>query len=302
VALQVLLAHLMNRAFASLLIAATIVCSPVPRIQAAPWTEAITVRTNWVDHWITNTAEIRLQLNHFVTEFHTNRVTLVETNFVDLFKTNLVTKTLTNTLVFDSFRTNVVAAYRTNFQTLHLTNWTTVLAFKTNWVTKPLTNMVEIEMERSPAPAATPKPSQSAAADSLTLQASRSSRLNNSNQVEVQLTVAWAQGANLPIQIQQWRIEREDGSILFFGQESHFQRMLPPGTYKVLVKAQHDAKGPLVAAVGTRQCRYLGGAASLPVIPTPPVAPELTPVVPRPGPASGPPIQPVPFESSVPPW
>lgn len=29
---------------------------------------------------------------------------------------------------------------------------------------------------------------------------------------------------------------------------------------------------------------YLGGAASLPVIPGPPTAPELTPVVPRPGP------------------
>jgi hypothetical protein len=84
-------------------------------------------------------------------------------------------------VVFDSFRTNLVAAYRTNFQTLHLTNWTTVLAFKTNWVTKPLTNLVEIEMERPPIPAAAAKPAQSAAADSLTLRASRSSRLNNSN-------------------------------------------------------------------------------------------------------------------------
>jgi len=241
----------MNRAFAALLIAAPMVCGPVPCVQAVPSTGANIVHTNWVDHWITNTAEIRLQLNHFFTEFHTNRVTLIETNFVDLFKTNLVTRTLTNTLVFDSVRTNLVAAYRTNIQTLHLTNWTTVLAFKTNWVTKPLTNMVEIEMERSPAPAAAAKPAQSAMVESLTLQATRSSRLNNSNQVEVQLTVAWKQGANLPIQIQQWRVESEDGSILFFGQEPHFQHMLPLGTYKVLVKAQHDAKGPLVAAVGT---------------------------------------------------
>jgi hypothetical protein len=251
VALQVLLAHLMNRALAALMIAAPLVCGPVPRIQAAPWAAANTVRTNWVDLWITNTAEIRLQFNHFVTEFHTNRVTVVETNFVDLFKTNVVSRTVTNTLVFDSFKTNLVAAYRTNFQTLHLTNWTTVLAFKTNWVTKPLTNMVEIEMERAPAPAAGAKPRQSASAESLSLQATRSSRLNNSNQVEVQLTVAWKQGANLPIQIQQWRIESEDGSVLFFGQEPRFQRMLPLGTYKVLVKAQHDAKSPLVAAVGT---------------------------------------------------
>ena len=231
----------MNRAFAALLIAAPMVCGPVPSSQGAPSTGANIVHTNWVDHWITNTAEIRLQLNHFITEFHTNRVTLVETNFVDLFKTNLVTRTLTNTLV----------AYRTNFQTLHLTNWTTVLAFKTNWVTKPLTNLVEIEMERSPAAPAAAKPAPSATAESLTLQVTKSSRLNTSNQVEVELAVAWKQGANLPIQIQQWRIESEDGSILFFGQESRFQRMLPLGTYKVLVKAQRDAKGPLVAAVGT---------------------------------------------------
>jgi hypothetical protein len=250
-ALQVLLAQLMNRAFAALVIVAPMVCGPVPCIQAAASTGATIVHTNWVDHWITNTAEIRLQLNHFVTEFHTNRVTLVETNFVDLFKTNLVTRTQTNTLVFDSFRTNLVAAYRTNFQTLHLTNWTTVLAFKTNWVTKPLTNLVEIEMERSSVPAAAAKPARSARAESLTLQVTRTSRLNNGNQVDVQLTVSWKDGANLPIQIQQWRIEREDGSLLFFGQEPRFQRMLPLGIYKVLVKAQHDAKGPLVAAVGT---------------------------------------------------
>ena len=251
VASQVLLSELMNRAFAALLIAAPMVFGPSPCIGAAPSAGATIVHTNWVDHWITNTAEIRLQLNHFVTEFHTNRVTVVETNFVDLFKTNLVTRTLTNTLVFDSFHTNLVAAYRTNIQTLHLTNWTTVLAFKTNWVTKPLTNLVEIEMERSPVPAAAAKPAQAAKAESLTLQVTKSSRPNSSNQVEVQLTVVWKEGANLPIQIQQWRIEREDGSILFFGQESQFQRMLPLGTYKVQVKAQRDAKGPLVAAVGT---------------------------------------------------
>ena len=249
--------HLMNRAFAACLVSAVLVCAPRPAVFAAsPGTPAITVRTNWVDHWITNIAEIRLQLNRFVTEFHTNRVTVVETNFVDLFTTNLVTKTVTNNLVVDTFRTNLVVAYRTNLQTLHLTNWTTVLLFRTNWVNKPLTNLVEIEMESPLAPASSPavKPTHSAQAagsELLNMQATRSSHLNSSNQVEVQLTVTWQQEPKVPVQIQQWRIEREDGSILCFGQESSFQRMLPLGTYKVLVKAQKDAKSPLVAALGT---------------------------------------------------
>jgi len=85
----------------------------------------------------------------------------------------------------------------------------------------------------------------------LSLQASRSARLGTNNQIEVQLTVAWTRPPAIPVQVQQWRIEREDGSILCFGQESEFRRSLPVGTYKVLVKAQRDSKSPLLAALGT---------------------------------------------------
>jgi hypothetical protein len=214
----------------------------------------LAIHTNLVDHWVTNTTKVELQVNRFVTEYHTNWVTLTQTNVVNLFATNVVTKNLTNTLVLDSVLTNLVQAYRTNLQTLHLTNWTTVLSFKTNWVTKPLTNVVEIELSKD----ITPTPASPAGlakkelnAEPLLLQAGRTPRSVINNQIEVQLSVTWAHGAELPLQVQQWRIEREDGSILCFGQEPRFQRSLPAGTYKVLVRAQRDLKSPMVAALGT---------------------------------------------------
>lgn len=211
------------------------------------------VHTNWVDRWITNTVDVYMQMNRFVTEYHTNCVTAVRTNYVDLFRTNVVTKTLTNTLVVQAMHTNFVQAYRTNLQTLHLTNWTTVLAFKTNWVTKPITNLVEIEMTRDSAPnaAAAPASKPATASEPLALEATRTStRPATSSQVEVQLKVAWTHGSTAPLQVQQWRIEREDGSFLCFGQDPEFRRTLATGTYKVTVKAQRDAKSPLVAALG----------------------------------------------------
>ncbi len=88
-------------------------------------------------------------------------------------------------------------------------------------------------------------------AEPLVLQAIRSARPVVNNQVEVQLTAAWTQAPATPIQVQQWRIEREDGSILCFGQDLEFKRALPVGTYKVTVRAQRDAKSPLLAALGT---------------------------------------------------
>jgi hypothetical protein len=116
-----------------------------------------------------------------------------------------------------------------------------------------LTNVVEIELSKdaSPKPAPAAQAKVEASPEPLLLQASRSPRSVINNQIEVQLSVAWAQGAALPLQVQQWRIEREDGSILCFGQEPRFQRSLPAGTYKVLVRAQRDVKSPLVAALGT---------------------------------------------------
>jgi len=244
------------------------------------------VRTNLVDRWITNTTEVQMQVNRFVTEYHTNWVAVVHTNVVNLYSTNLLTtyttnrivqirtnvvdvlatnliaRTVTNRLILDTYETNFVQAYQTNLKVLHLTNWMTVLAFKTNWVTKPLTNLVEIEMARDnaavPPPAAASVPAAHvpliktpAIPEALSLQALRNARTTANNLVEVQIKARWTQTPEAPVQVQQWRIEREDGSILCFGQDAEFRRALPAGTYRVLLKAQRNSEGPLLAAIGT---------------------------------------------------
>jgi len=266
----------MKRVIAVLLIAS---CLPALRQGSAFGVEAgfrsAGVQTNWVDRWITNTTEIHMQANRFVTEFHTNWINRIETNFVDLFATNVLTKvhtnwitqvrtnfvdrfstnliarTLTNTFVLDAFQTNFVQGYRTNLKTLNLTNWTTVVAFKTNWFNKPLTNLVEIDMTGEVAPQGVTSAKTPLSTEPLSLQASRTAKSTTNSQVEVQLTVIWTRGPATPMQVQQWRVEREDGSFLCFGQDSEFKRILPSGTYKVTVKAQRDSKSPLLAALGT---------------------------------------------------
>ena len=45
------------------------------------------VRTNLVDRWITNTTEVHIQVNRFVTEYHTNWIAVVHTNVVNLYST-----------------------------------------------------------------------------------------------------------------------------------------------------------------------------------------------------------------------
>lgn len=232
------------------------------------------VHTNFVERWITNTAEVHMQLNRFVTEYHTNWITRartnvvdtfstnivlayltnhvhhVRTNYVNVFATNLTARFVTNHLLVDAVQTNFVQVYHTNLKTLHLTNWTTVVALKTNWITRPITNVVEIDMAAETPPAAAVEPKQ-ALSEPLALQASRSLRSTPSNQVEVQLKVSWTHAPGAPLQVQQWRIERDDGSILCFGQDPEFKRVLPTGTYKVFVRAQRDAKSPFLAALGT---------------------------------------------------
>src|SRR5262249_49615102 len=152
------------------------------------------------------------------------------------------------------FKTNVMQAWHTNTKVLNLTNWTTVLAFKTNWVTQPMTNMVEIEMERtgsasaarnstvttaevapapapspvqtqttapeatvvpSPAVVATPQPAPSSG-DALVLAATGGNRTPTNSQINISLTVRWSDSADAPVLVQQWRVEREDASILCF--------------------------------------------------------------------------------------
>jgi len=69
-------------------------------------------------------------------------------------------------------------------------------------------------MPRFPKPAAAPEP--------LALQASRSVRPTPNNQVEVLIKASWSAAPSDPVQVQQWRIESEDGSILCFGQDPEF--------------------------------------------------------------------------------
>jgi hypothetical protein len=188
--------------------------------------------------------------------FATNHVTRTLTNVVDVFATNHLVKNLTNKFIVDLVQTNLVRAYHTNFQALNVTNWTTVLMFKTNWVTQPMTNLVEIDMPApNPVSSSVPKNATSEIGASQTLdstleplviEASKGARLGTTNQFEVRLSVRWATPKEAPLQVLQWRAEREDGSFLCFGQDSEFRHAMPAGTYKVQVKIHQDAGDPLV--------------------------------------------------------
>ena len=241
----------------------------------AATSHAANIQTNWVERWVTNTVEIQMQANRFVTEYHTNwveqvktnivdlyatnRLTKTLTNVVDLYATNFVTKTLTNKLLVDLVQTNFVRAYKTNFQVLNLTNWTTVLVFKTNWVNQPVTNVVEVEMAAHSASGPSKStPAESSASvtmdppsDTLVIDAARTARPVNNGQFEAHLTVNWSAGADLPLQVQQWRVEKDDRSILVFGQDREFKRALPVGTYNIVVRAQRDTTSSLTIGRGT---------------------------------------------------
>jgi len=260
---------------------------------ALPGAETTVTRTNWVDRWITNVIEVRMPVNRFVNEYHTNWVTQFQTNLVNVYLTNRVTRTLTNAVVVDAvltnfvvgyqtnlitrthtnyvavnlFQTNLLDHYQTNWSVLNLTNWETVVLFQTNWIVQPATNVVQIELPNRPvadvapaaettapnaAPPATlanaPSPAPAAWNGPLAIAAARTTRLPANHLVEVQLQVRWTDNDAAPPQIQHWRIEREDGAILLFGQEQEFKRQLPPGKYKVeaRLKAPGDDLPPSV--------------------------------------------------------
>jgi len=230
--------------------------------------EANVTRTNWVERWITNLIEVRMPLNRFVNEYHTNWITQFRTNVIDIYATNRLTRTLTNHFAVEAFRTNLVTAYQTNWQTLDLTNWQTALVMKTNWVTQPVTNVVQIDL---PNPSVTtegatpraaagqtegrmespPPPPGATVAGPVVLEAARTARPPNNDQTEVQLKARSNDGSAATLQVQQWRIEREDGAILCFGQEQAFKRELPAGRYKVEAKVRRDEDGPLLTVRGT---------------------------------------------------
>jgi hypothetical protein len=223
--------------------------------------------TNWVTQLRTNVVDV----------FATNRVMRLLTNavVVDAFHTNVVvayqtnwqTRTLTNQVAVNVLRTNFVDQYRTNLSTLNLTNWETVILFQTNWTTLPVTNVVRIDLPaRSAAPAATPNAvaepkevrtetaspaSASAWTGPLALEAVRTARPAANNLIEVQLKVRWTGNSATPLQVQNWRVEREDGAVLVFGQDQEFKRQLPIGKYKVEAKVRTEGDSLPLTARGT---------------------------------------------------
>jgi hypothetical protein len=251
------------------------------RFPALAAEQAAHAHTNWIENTVTNLVEVRMSRNRFVTEYRTNWVDHISTNIVAAYKTNRLTRNLTNHFVVDAWRTNLVDAYRTNeiavnvtrtnvidayhtnWQTLSLTNWQTVLRMKTNWVTQFVTNVAQIDLpktvtvtppvpERSaPQTATRPASTEIASNDDPVIEVSRTSKPAANGLVEVELKIRWpADTADAP-PVQQWRIEREGGTFLSFGQEQECRKDLPVGNYIVQARLQRDADSPSFVLKGT---------------------------------------------------
>jgi hypothetical protein len=233
--------------------------------------------TNWQTVTLTNFVPVQAVHTNHSTAYVTN-LTIVSvtndipvqafhTNFVDAYHTNLKTLLLTKDVFVDATLTNFADHYRTNWKTLTFTNWQSVLVMRTNWITQPVTNLVQIDLpvptapvaaapapkaviETKNIPVAAPAPSREATgSEAVVLEAIRTGRLSKENQVEVQLQARW-KTSNDPLQVQQWRVQREDGAILCLGQEQQFRRELPVGKYRVEVRLQRDSAGPVLVARG----------------------------------------------------
>jgi hypothetical protein len=163
--------------------------------------------------------------------------------------------------------TNHVTDYHTNWSMLNLTNWQTLVLFKTNWLTQAMTNVVQIDLPSSPVVAtaapsevvelkealvatATPAPAAHWAGP-LAIEATRTSRPLANDLVEVQMKVKRTDSTAALLQVQQWRVEREDGAILLFGQDQDFKRELPVGNYRVEVKLKVEGDNPPLSVRGT---------------------------------------------------
>jgi hypothetical protein len=216
------------------------------------------MRTNVVDLYTTNWTMVKL----------TNEVKVegTWTNYVTAYHTNWNTRILTNHTTLNLVRTNSVDQYQTNWSTLTLTNWETVVLFKTNWIAQPLTNVVQVDLLSPPAaaaaapseavepreaPAVAVVPVPASWTGPLALEAARTSSPPANDLVEVQLKVRRTDNTAAPAQIQNWRVEREDGAVLLFGQEQQFKRPLPVGKYKVEAKLKPEGDDSSLSVRGT---------------------------------------------------
>jgi len=230
------------------------------RQQSTPpgWKTVELVQTNTNPRFVTNLIEVRVPHNVFVNEYRTNRFQRTLTNVVDVAVTNWSAKTLTNTVLVNLVRTNVVDRYQTNWitrtvtnrTTLTLTNWETVVVTKTNWIKQPMTNVIAVNVPVNTPVAVKEAPKievPPAEADILVLDAVKTARPLENKQVEVKFKVALMGDPAAVLEVQQWRVERDDGAALFFAQGQEFKRLLPTGRYIVRVKARRDANSPLLA-------------------------------------------------------
>jgi hypothetical protein len=198
----------------------------------------------------------------------TNQVEVAATwtNHVTTYHTNWTTKILTNHIALNLIQTNFVERYKTNWSVLNLTNWQAVVLFNTNWIVQPMTNVVQINLPSRPvaavpaprevaesleSPADAVSPAPAGWAGPLTIEAARTDRPPANDLVEVQLKVRRTDNTAGPQQIQQWRVEREDGAVLLFGQDQEFKRQLPVGRYKVEAKVKAEGDNPPVSVRGT---------------------------------------------------
>ena len=220
------------------------------------------IRTNWIPHVITNVIEVRLPTNVFVSEYRTSRFEALRTNVIDVYRTNWVTKTLTNTITVEKTQTNLATRYQTNVNILSLTNWEMVVVFKTNWVTQPITNLVavsvpaasaEVAKPAGAAEAKVPEPTPSLASGATAgwvLEAARTGKPPANNLFEVQLDLRPVSAAAAALPLQEWRVERANGSLLLLGQGRELKLELPLGTFNVEVKARLAENTPLVRVRG----------------------------------------------------
>ena len=228
-------------------------------------------RTNWVDQVNTNFVEVYATNWLSRTLPKTVVVQAFQTNFVDRYQTNWNHVRQINDVAVELVQTNFVTRYQTNATLLNLTNWETVLVFKTNWVTQLVTNVVQVDLsgnrpvtpeavagkktierpEGNGETAASAKPP--TLTDGLLIQAAKTGRNPTNNQIEVLLSVKWITDDSAPLLVQQWRVEREDGVVLCFGQDQEFKRQLPPGIYKVQVKVQRGSNSAVISGTGVME-------------------------------------------------
>ena len=233
--------------------------------------------TNRVTRTLTNQVAVEATWTNYVTAYATNwnmrrltnlvAVQATRTNVVVACQTNWNLRTLTNPVTVNVLRTNFVDRYRTNWSVVNLTNWETFVMFQTNRITQPVTNVVRFGMPARPVAsenaagqiveskeetvATTSSVPAGAWAGPLAIEAARTTKPPVNNLVEVQLKARWNGKTAAPLQVQSWRVEREDGAILLVGQDQAFKRQLPVGRYKVEAKVRAHGDDPPLTARGT---------------------------------------------------